>query len=232
MERAALQQGVTEIGNASRCKTDTRVIKVVEVASQILVREVARYAGEVVHHPLPVDVSRFGELQQGGNLRIDFEKGDVRKGQRAVGHHALELHTQTFGIIADFHQVTAPIDSRLRRMEHLLRHHPYLGHDFLRHHPVDAPVVVVFRTAVPDAEVAQGFMLQELGREYPGGSDLRCRVVLEDVIDLLPVVPFGDRFRTEGSHHRRNGTGVVVHAVILGVNRLAECDRGDGQDKE
>ena len=54
---------------------------------------------------------------------------------------------------------------------------------------VDAPVVVVFRTAVPDAEVAQGFMLQELGREYPGGSDLRCRVVLEDVIDLLPVVP-------------------------------------------
>ena len=55
-----MQQGVTEIGNASRCKTDTRVIKVVEVASQILVREVARYAGEVVHHPLPVDVSRFG----------------------------------------------------------------------------------------------------------------------------------------------------------------------------
>ena len=60
MERAALQQGVTEIGNASRCKADTRVIKVVEVASQILVREVARYVGEVVHHPLPVDVSRFG----------------------------------------------------------------------------------------------------------------------------------------------------------------------------
>ena len=62
MERAALQQGVTEVGNACRCKADTRVIKVVEVAFQVLVREVARYAGEVVHHPLPVDVSRFGEL--------------------------------------------------------------------------------------------------------------------------------------------------------------------------
>ena len=75
-------------------------------------------------------------------------------------------------------------------------------------------------------------MFQELGGKYPCSGDLRCRVVLEDVIDLLPVVPFGDRFRTEGGHHRRNGTGVVVHAVILGVNRLAECDRGDGQDKE
>ena len=74
------------------CKADPRVIKVVEVAFQVLVGEVARYAGEVVHHPLPVDVSRFGQFQQGGNFRIDFEKGDVRKGQRAVGHHALELH--------------------------------------------------------------------------------------------------------------------------------------------
>ena len=54
MERAALQQGVTEIGNACRCKADTRVIKVVEVAFQVLVREVARYVGEVVHHPLPL----------------------------------------------------------------------------------------------------------------------------------------------------------------------------------
>ena len=75
-------------------------------------------------------------------------------------------------------------------------------------------------------------MLQKFGGEYSCGGDLRRRVVFEDVIDLLPVVPFGDRFRTESGHHRRNGTGVVVHAVILGVNRLAECDRGDGQDKE
>ena len=57
-------------------------------------------------------------------------------------------------------------------------------------------------------------------------------VILFGIITPVSYTHLGDRFRTEGSHHRRNGTGVVVHAVILGVNRLAECDRGDGQDKE
>ncbi len=149
MERALWQQCVTEVGDTCRRQSDTHVIQVVKVASQMLFCKVARHMGEVVHYPLPVYVPGLREFQQGSDVRIDFKKRYVREGQRTVRHHAFELHTQVFRVVADLHQVTAPVDGRLRRVKHLLRHYPYLWHDFLRHHTVDAPVVVILRPAVP-----------------------------------------------------------------------------------
>ncbi len=64
-------------------------------------------------------------------------------------------------------------------------------------------------------------MLQELGSEYSGCCDFRCRVVFQYLIDLLPVVALGDGLRAESGHHSRDGTRVVVYAVILGVYPLA-----------
>ena len=65
-------------------------------------------------------------------------------------------------------------------------------------------------------------MLQELGGEYSGCGNLCRRVVLQDVIDLLPLVSFSNGFRTESGYHCRNGACVVVHTVILGMYTLAE----------
>lgn len=167
MERTGLQQDVTDISDTCRGKTDTHVVEVVDVVLQVLLGKVTRHAGEIVQHTLPVDVAHCREFQQRSDVSVDFQKHDVRKAQRAVRHYTLELHTQTFRLVADFHQVTAPVDSRLRRAEHQFRHHPYLRHDFLRDHAVNAAVVVIFRTAIPDTEVGKGFMLQELGGKIP-----------------------------------------------------------------
>ena len=121
MERTGLQQDVTDISDTSRGETDTHVVEVVDVVLQVLFRKVTRHAGEIVQHTLPVDVAHFREFQQRGDVSVDFQKHDVRKAQRAVRHHTLELHTQTFRLVADFHQVAAPVDSRLRRAEHQFR---------------------------------------------------------------------------------------------------------------
>ena len=138
MERTGLQQGVTDISDTSRGETDTHVVEVVDVVLQVLLGKVTRHAGEIVQHMLPVDVAHFREFQQRGDVSVDFQKHDVRKAQSAVRHYTLELHTQTFRLVADFHQVAAPVDSRLRRAQHQFRHHPYLRHDFLRDHAVNA----------------------------------------------------------------------------------------------
>ena len=139
----------------------------------------------------------FGEFQQGGNFRIDFEKGDVRKGQRAVGHHALELHTQTFGIIADFHQVTAPIEGGLRTLQHHSCHRPYLGHNLVCHHIVDAAVIVVLRAAAPDAQVGECLALQELGSEDAGSCYLCGIVVLQYLAPFF--APYATTFQSRKS---------------------------------
>ena len=55
--------------------------------------------------------------------------------------------------------------------------------------------------------------------------------MLQDVIDLLPVIALGHGFRTEGGSHRRHGTRVIVHAVILGVDTLHGSERKYDQDK-
>ena len=231
MERTGLQQDVTDISDTSRGETDTHVVEVVDVVLQVLLGKVTRHAGEIVQHMLPVDVAHFREFQQRGDVSVDFQKHDVRKAQRAVRHHTLELHTQTFRLVADFHQVAAPVDSRLRRAEHQFRHHPYLRHDFLRDHAVNAAVVVIFCTAIPDTEVGKGFMLQELGGKNPRRSHFRRIVVLENVIDLLPVIAFRHGFRTESGSHCRHRACVVVHAVILRVDLLHNGERQEYKDK-
>jgi len=231
MERTGLQQGVTDISDTSRGETDTHVVEVVDVVLQVLLGKVTRHAGEIVQHMLPVDVAHFREFQQRGDVSVDFQKHDVRKAQSAVRHYTLELHTQTFRLVADFHQVAAPVDSRLRRAQHQFRHHPYLRHDFLRDHAVNAAVVVILRTAVPDAEVGKGFMFQELGRKNPCRGHFRRIVVLENVIDLLPVIAFRHGFRTESGSHCRHGTRIVVHAVILCVDLLHDDERQEYEDK-
>ena len=231
MERTGLQQGVADIADTCRGEADSHVVEVVDVVLQVFFRKVARHAGEVVQHTLPVDVAYLRELQQRGDVPVDFEKHDVRKAQRAVCHHALELHAQALCLVADFHQVAAPVDSRLRRAQHQFRHHPYLGHDFFRDHAVNAAVVVIFRTAVPDAEVGKGFMLQEFGGENSRRGHFRRVVVLEYVIDLLPVIAFGHGFRAEGGSHGRHRAGVVVHAVILRVDVLHDGKRQEYENK-
>ena len=115
MERAALQQGVPDIADSHRGKPDTHVVKVVDVFFQIFAREVARHTGKVVQQMPPVDASRFREFQQGGDVPVDFEKHDIRKRQRAVRYHALELHTEAFRLVTYLHQIAAPVDGRLRR---------------------------------------------------------------------------------------------------------------------
>ena len=114
MERTGLQQGVTNVPDTCRGETDTHVVEVVDVVLQVLLGEIARHAGDVVQHVLPVDVAYLREFQQRGDVPVDFQKHDVRKAQRAVRHYTLELHTQAFRFVADFHQVAAPVDSRLR----------------------------------------------------------------------------------------------------------------------
>ena len=225
MERAGLQQGVADIPDASRGQPHTHVVQIVEVALQVFFREVARYAGQVVQHPLPVNVSQFAEPQQGGELFLDFEKSHVGKSQRAVGHDALELHAQALGVVAHFHQVAAPVEGCLRGLQHHLGHHPDLRYDFPGNHVVDAAIIVVLRAAAPDAEFGQGLVFKEFRREDAGGGDLCGRIVLENVIHLFTVIAFGDRLRTEGGGHRRHGACVVVHAVILGVDMLHGGER-------
>lgn len=77
MERAGLQQGVSDIFDSCRGKADTHVIKIVDVVLQVFFREVARYAGQIIQHPLPVDVAHLREFQQGGYVPVDFEKHDI-----------------------------------------------------------------------------------------------------------------------------------------------------------
>ena len=55
--------------------------------------------------------------------------------------------------------------------------------------------------------------------------------MLQDVIYLLPVVALGHGLRTECDSHRRYGTRIVVHAVILRVDVLHDSERKYYQDK-
>ena len=74
-------------------------------------------------------------------------------------------------------------------------------------------------------------MLQELGGKNPRRGHFRRIVVLENVIDLLPVIAFRHGFRTESGSHCRYRACVVVHAVILGVNTLHGGERQEYKDK-
>ena len=74
-------------------------------------------------------------------------------------------------------------------------------------------------------------MLQELGGKNPRRGHFRRIVVLEYVIDLLPVIAFRHGFRTESGSHCRHGAGVVVHAVILRVDLLYDNERQEHKDK-
>ena len=229
MERAGLQQGVSDIADASCGEPDTHVVQVVEVVLQVLLCEVVRYAGKVVQHPLPVDVPQFGEFQQRGDFLFYLKEGHIGEGQRAVGHDALELHAQALGVVAYLHQVAAPVERSLRGTEHHLGHYPGLRDDLPGDHVVDAAVIVVLRAAAPDAELGQGLAFQEFRREDSGSGDLCGGIVLEDVVHLLPVITLGDRLSAEGGGHRSHGACVDVHAVILGVDTL---HGGERQEQE
>ena len=231
VERAGLQQGVSEVFHPGGSQSHTHFIQLVKITCNVLLGEVLRHAGQVAHQLFPPDASQLREVQQGGHLPVDFQKGDILEAQRTVGHDALELHAQVLGIVTDFHQVAAPVDGGLWRAQHQFGHYPDFGHDLLRHHVIDAPVVVILRTAAPDAEVRQSLVLQEFGCKDSRCCHLRCRVVLQDVIDLLPVVAFGQGLRTEGGSHGRYGTRVIVHAVVLGMDTLHESERKYDQDK-
>ena len=74
-------------------------------------------------------------------------------------------------------------------------------------------------------------MFQKFGSENPCRGHF-CRIVmLEDVIDLLAVIALGHGFRAESGRHCRYGTGVVVHAVILGVDMLRGGEQYGHEDE-
>ena len=77
VEHALGQQRVAEAGDARRSEADAHVVQVVNVALQLLPREVARPPGHIVQHPVPVHASQLREPQQRGYLPVDFEKHDV-----------------------------------------------------------------------------------------------------------------------------------------------------------
>ena len=72
----------------------------------------------------------FRQSQQWSYFLADFQESDVGEGQRTIGHDAFKLHTQVFRVITYLHQIAAPVDGRLRRMEHLFGYYHNLGHDF------------------------------------------------------------------------------------------------------
>ena len=63
VERTGLQQGVADIPDTCRGETDAHVVEVVDVVLQVLLGEIARHAGDVVQHVLPVDVAYLREFQ-------------------------------------------------------------------------------------------------------------------------------------------------------------------------
>ena len=109
VELVLLQQRVADVADAGGGQRHTHVVQVVEVGFQIVNGEVARYRRQVVQHPFPIHPADVGQLEQGGNLRVEFQKSDVGERERGVRHHGLELHTQAFGLVAYLHQVAAPI---------------------------------------------------------------------------------------------------------------------------
>ena len=77
MEGTLLQQSFSQIGRTGCGKPYTHVIKLVDVLLQILFGEVARYAGKVIKHPLPVYVPYFRQFQKWSNFFTDCQEGDV-----------------------------------------------------------------------------------------------------------------------------------------------------------
>ncbi len=109
-------------------------------------------------------------------------------------------------------------------MDHHLCHRPYLRHDLVGHHVVDAAVIVVLRGRTPQSKVGLRLALQILACENPGGSHLCGIVVLQYLRHLLLVVALGGILRPECRGHRRHRLLVEVHAVVL---RIGTCQRTD-----
>ena len=208
-----------------RCPVDTcgsqgcsHVVKCVDVGGEVFYSEIAGHAGDVIQQLLPVHIANLRQLEDGGYLLVDFQKLDVGKGQAAVGHYTLKLHTQRLGVGAYLHQITAPVEGGLRTLQHHACHRPYLGHNLVRHHIVDAAVIVVLRATAPNAEVGECLALQELGSEDAGSGNLCGIVVLQDFAHLLVIIALCHSSSTECGSHGGNGLLVIVHAVILRMN--------------
>src|SRR5574344_373697 len=217
IEGTFLQEGIYGV-DASRSQRCSHVVKCLDVGGEVIHGEVAGHTGDVVQQLLPIYVSYLREFEDGGYLLVDFQELDVGKGQTAVGHHTLKLHAQRLGVSTYLHQITAPVEGGLRTLQHHASHRPYLGHNLVCHHIVDAAVIVVLRTAAPDAEVGECLALQELGGEDTGSGNLSGIVVLQDFAHLLVIITLCHSSSTECGSHGCNGLLVIVHAVILRMN--------------
>ncbi len=163
IEIARLEDAFSEIPGSGRQDGSAFSVKLVQVLLQVFLREIASDVREPVQDRFEINSSKGREAEDLCDLLFDLEEHHVSERKGTVRDDRLELHAESLRLIAHLHQVRAPVEGIVRTPYHHARDGPYLRHDAGCHEVVDSPVVPIFGSALPDAEIRECPSLEVLG---------------------------------------------------------------------